>query len=319
MRSEFDDAEKVSNATLSSRVLTRSKSFAQHLADLIAHTRTYGIFPYFSARITLHNAHLSHALNRQVRALQCYNVAAKLAEEGTMVNLSARAGRILLLIGMGDDAPEEEEVDDAEIHHVVKTCQGMGGTLQAIGHILEASLSTEIMKSKYVMSFPCPFSRRCLPLPSCAPLFRQHLKSALNLATQSQDNHLRALVLALISAQYFYTAGDHAQQMLQTCEQLAAGLGAPPSKTPGSSAENAVVFGNVPMGLWVGERFLGTYFCAYGLSALFSSAEWLRCVTDLYKRAGKTARAEKQAATNAHYAEALDKLKMRGAPAVVIP
>lgn len=66
---------------------------------------------------------------------------------------------------------------------------------------------------------------------------------------------MRAAVLALIAAHYFHTAGDHALSMLQTCEQLAAGLGAPAAKSsaPGPSAPT----GNVRLGLWVGQKFLG--------------------------------------------------------------
>jgi hypothetical protein len=41
--------------------------------------------------------------------------------------------------------------------------------------------------------------------------------------------------------------------MLATCEQLAAGLGAPGKK--GKELVDAV--GNAPLRLWVGERFLG--------------------------------------------------------------
>ena len=100
---------------------------------------------------------------------------------------------------------------------------------------------------------------------------RQHLKRALELATRSTDNHLRALVLALIAAHYLHTAGEHARTMLQTCEQLAAGLGAPATKGAASAAGadggkgylTPVVVGNAPLGLWAGERFMGT--CSFHL------------------------------------------------------
>ena len=100
---------------------------------------------------------------------------------------------------------------------------------------------------------------------------RQHLKRALELATRSLDNHLRALILALVSAHYLHTAGDHARSMLQTCEQLAAGLGAPATKGAPSAVSvdggkgypAPVVVGNAPLGLWVGERFMGT--CSFPL------------------------------------------------------
>lgn len=83
------------------------------------------------------------------------------------------------------------------------------------------------------------------------------MKAALSLATKAKDNHLRALILALIASHYFHTAGDHALEMLQTCEQLAAGLGAPTDKSKHDSKDVAVPVGNAPLGLWVGERFLG--------------------------------------------------------------
>jgi hypothetical protein len=55
---------------------------------------------------------------------------------------------------------------------------------------------------------------------------RGHLRTALDVASSSQDNHLRALIIALISSHYFHTARNHAENMLLTCEQLAAGMGA---------------------------------------------------------------------------------------------
>lgn len=56
---------------------------------------------------------------------------------------------------------------------------------------------------------------------------------------------------------YILTASDHAQLMLKTCQQLAAGLGAPLDKAD-ELANGGAVAGNVPLGLWVGEKFAGT-------------------------------------------------------------
>ncbi|RDX44285.1 hypothetical protein OH76DRAFT_1359850 [Lentinus brumalis] len=273
MRSEFDIVER-------------------NLDVLIAHTRTYDIFPLFSARIALHHAHLAHALARPARALRCYRAAAHHSEPGSFVNVAARAGEIALCVGvrrrkatMGeawrqglsltdDDWTEDDEAEDLEERgaEVIELCHGMGGTLEAIGQVLQACFTPEILKAK------------------------QHLKHALELATKAQDNHLRALVLALIAAHYLHTAGDHARSMLQTCEQLAAGLGAPPTKgatTPGENGKAAtpIVVGNAPLGLWVGERFL-----------------------ELFKRFGKDTRAQKQAIVNAQLAKAVDTLARRDLP-----
>ena len=57
-------------------------------------------------------------------------------------------------------------------------------------------------------------------------LHRSNLRTALQLSTSAQDNHLRALILSLIASQYVHTSVEHAETMLATAEQLAAGLGA---------------------------------------------------------------------------------------------
>ncbi len=77
---------------------------------------------------------------------------------------------------------------------------------------------------------------------------------ALALATNSQDNHLRALVMAFIASQYMYTAGDHARSVLQTIDQLGAGLGA---SLKGDDGKVKTCIGNAPLRLWAGERLGG--------------------------------------------------------------
>lgn len=147
---------------------------------------------------------------------------------------------------------------------------------------------------------------------------RQHLKQALELATKAQDNHLRALVLALIAAHYLHTAGDHARTMLQTCEQLAAGLGAPPTKGTGATQNTKstpVVVGNAPLGLWVGERFLGES-ALHRIRCLVALSVPSTSVTELFKRAGKEARVQKQTAVNAQLTKAVSDLARRGLPAL---
>jgi len=86
------------------------------------------------------------------------------------------------------------------------------------------------------------------------------------------DNHLRPLVLSLIAAQYVHTSTEHAESMLGTAEQLAAGLGARPkiaSKAPSSANDTSKAdntkskakastdgIGNAHLRLWIGERAL---------------------------------------------------------------
>lgn len=87
---------------------------------------------------------------------------------------------------------------------------------------------------------------------------RQRLKSSLDIATLSQDNHLRALVIALTSAHYVHTASGHAGMMLDTARQLAAGMGALSSKSKNTGSGGAgEALGNAPLGLWIGEKFHG--------------------------------------------------------------
>ncbi|CDO77305.1 hypothetical protein BN946_scf184753.g55 [Trametes cinnabarina] len=294
MRSEFDVAEDVCIRPLGLHSPIALTTFVgQNLNKLIAHTRTYDIFPLFAARVALHHAHLAHALMRPARALRCYRAAAYHAEPESFVHIAALAAETALCIGVqrrralmggawrqglseSDEPWPDDETAQTVVEsgmEVVKMCRGMGGSLEAVGHVLEACLTAEILKAK------------------------QHLKQALEMATKAQDNHLRALVLALIAAHYLHTAGDHARTMLQTCEQLAAGLGAPATKdtlsaaTPGS--QGAIVpVGNAPLGLWVGERFL-----------------------ELFKRAGKESRVQKQTVVNAQLSKAVTDLARRGSPA----
>ncbi|KAJ7983176.1 hypothetical protein DFH06DRAFT_1440952 [Mycena polygramma] len=231
MRSEFDEAERTLNV-------------------VIAHARTHGLFSGALAhRITLLHAQLAHALGRPARARTCYRVAAQLAQEADDTGgvVAARAGEVALIVGIRARAraraagrqlaPFKEEAEFADVgeaelaqmgRDVAATCRGLGGAMRAVGEVLEGVLTTEILKAK------------------------QHFKNALTYATECQDNHLRALILALIAAHYLHTAGDQAQKMLATCEQLAAGLGAPGKK--GQERVDAV--GNAPLRLWVGERFL---------------------------------------------------------------
>jgi len=95
---------------------------------------------------------------------------------------------------------------------------------------------------------------------------RTHLRRALNLSTTSQDNHLRALVLSLIASHYLHTSNQHAKKMLETAENLAAGLGtqprsskahAPPTQPTATTVAVADTVGNAHLRLWIGERFLG--------------------------------------------------------------
>ncbi|KAF9461040.1 hypothetical protein BDZ94DRAFT_1299517 [Collybia nuda] len=182
----------------------------------------------------------------------------------------------------------EEDVEEMEELRrfggaVARECEGMGGNLRAVGEVIRACLVDEYLGAK------------------------THLKRALDLATTAQDNHLRALVLALIAAQYLHTAREHAETMLVTCEQLGAGLGA--EQKPGDKAEakgeekglgqgsvkgqekgrRGDAVGNAQLRLWVGERFL-----------------------ELYRWSGDGEKAQRQVRMNERFRRAVKDVERRG-------
>ncbi|KAG5642228.1 hypothetical protein DXG03_003373 [Asterophora parasitica] len=288
-------AEVVAISTLRSEFTPAQST----LDTLVAHTRTHGLFPAYAARITLMHAQLAHARGDVERAVRCYKVAGWVAsgrgggegeevekERDEWVRVAARVGEVWVRLGIlrrdkraGDEdngdlqetraedglryrqREQEHELEDLRRlgKDVMAECEGLGGTLMAVGEVLRACLGDEFLGAK------------------------QHLRRALDLATRAQDNHLRALVLALIASYYHHTARDHAMTMLGTCGQLAAGLGAvaktqkgatdgtpgvaasghtrtasgaaTPTRTASSAGRQGEAgIGNAPLRLWVGER-----------------------------------------------------------------
>ncbi|KAG1765283.1 hypothetical protein EV702DRAFT_981643 [Suillus placidus] len=128
----------------------------------------------------------------------------------------------------------------------------MGGTLEAVGKVVQAAVAGargEIVGAK------------------------SHLKFALSLSTLAGENHLRALLLAQVGAQYLHTAPAHAMETLAVCETLGAGMGAKQKEadvggkgkgkekekiSDGNAAKHDLI-GNALLRLWVGERFLGLF------------------------------------------------------------
>lgn len=200
------------------------------------------------------------------RAGTCYRIAAHLdgaspvgsssALGGGFIAAAARAGEALLRIGLSANhvsppssvIPSEQSTIQLDtstaalVKDALARCSsGASAPLPALGELISAALAqSHIIRSKSL------------------------LKHALELLGTAADNHLRALVLAVIGAQYVYTAPAHAMEVLAVCETLGAGMGANPKKQEGP--EVAPQFdetvskdgvGNAPLRLWVGKRFLG--------------------------------------------------------------
>lgn len=208
---------------------------------------------------------LTEARRQWGRAKDCYRVAAAVAQESgdNWLCVAAKAAGLALDLGLralgehaeqwriGEGEEQEAEGDNnidefewmAEAAELVKECHGMGGTLGAVGRVLQASL--DVQDGTATLSA------------------KTALKTALTLTTNSQENYLRALVLAMCSSHYLLTAEDHARDMLEACSNIACGLGVGQKKSTqsqsqlsqdASATEGGNKLGNVPLRLWCGER-----------------------------------------------------------------
>jgi hypothetical protein len=79
--------------------------------------------------------------------------------EDYWVNVSARAGELWLRIGIASMIEDEIEwtkemqVLRKEVVTIARECEGLGGTLQAVGAVLTACLSKEFLVAKYALKF----------------------------------------------------------------------------------------------------------------------------------------------------------------------
>ncbi|KAH7882576.1 hypothetical protein F5I97DRAFT_1969951 [Phlebopus sp. FC_14] len=297
-----------------------------HLDVLIAHTRTHDFFADYAPRITLHYAHLAHALGDTDRATTCYRVAAHLdgagpvgsqgGRVGGFVAAAARAGEALLHIGLAASrppagGPSSPPSTPTRIGTLTpppppRTTAGAVAAAAADDDETDAShldgptlaLAKDAIArcTAHASSAPFPALTALLSAALCpSHILRSKslLKHALALSGAAGDNHLRALVLAVVGAQYVYTAPAHAMEVLAVCETLGAGMGASVRRGgeggqggPQGGQEESAVVGHARLRLWVGERFL-----------------------ELFRRAGKESRVKKQEAFNAVYRAAVEKLE----------
>lgn len=135
---------------------------------LIAHTRTWDVFEEFSARIALHQAHLTHSLGKGTEALANYTAASTISEAGSFVNVAAILGHAGLLIGLSAHSPappvrvngENDAKTSTPVNRdsdgvlafgsrAIKLAKGMGGTLEAAGKVIQAATSAEILRAKW--------------------------------------------------------------------------------------------------------------------------------------------------------------------------
>ncbi|KAI6003452.1 hypothetical protein F5J12DRAFT_154292 [Pisolithus orientalis] len=275
-RCEFDAAEK-------------------YLDTVVAHTRTHGFFSEYAPRITLHYAHLAHGIGDADRAGTCYRVAAYVAGAGPVgaanantggfVAAAARAGEALLRIGLAAKQAAPNMASDFPI------VMGEESHSPYLNESTIALTKDAIARCSASASAPLPALAELLSAalsPSQIIRSKSLLKHALALSGSAGDNHTRALVLAVVGVQYVHTAPEHALEVLAVCETLGAGMGASEKKPAGMESQPIVCgVGNAALRLWVGERFL-----------------------ELFKRAGKEKRVQKQEEFNALYRSAVDAVRM---------
>ncbi|KAG1832855.1 hypothetical protein DFJ58DRAFT_870225, partial [Suillus subalutaceus] len=197
---------------------------ADLLCELVAISR-----PHQPSTSTLHATHLAHAFRDTERAGVCYRVAKSMDDERNAaagyVGAAACAGEALLRIGLCAQAQAHDENSntvvnedassdnsgwlDAETYAVagsaIKRCHGMGGMREAVGKVMQAAVAGT--RGEIVGA-------------------RSHLKTALSLSTLAGENHLHALLLAQVGAQYLHMAPTHATETLAVCKTLGAGIGA---------------------------------------------------------------------------------------------
>lgn len=130
---------------------------------VIAHTRTHGLWAAYSARITLYHGHLAHALCQVDRALECYRIAAYLAQKSSnsyingdhghalarIIRVAAEAGEVGLRLGLArqKNIPISEELRQRG-KEISQECRSLSGTLEAVGRVLDACLTDEIVLAK---------------------------------------------------------------------------------------------------------------------------------------------------------------------------
>ena len=71
MRSEFEEASNVSFISTYLISYLDDSPGVKYLNNLVAHTRSFEVFNLYAPRITLHHAHLAHALGEAERARDC--------------------------------------------------------------------------------------------------------------------------------------------------------------------------------------------------------------------------------------------------------
>ncbi|CAE6448910.1 unnamed protein product [Rhizoctonia solani] len=254
----------------------------QRLSELVAHTRNFGLFDSFAARISLHHAHLAHARGQTDRARTCYEAAIRTSSIGSFVHTSSSAGLLGLQMGIaardkyitsGSKIPSTPPPDTPTPKPDQKLLDACTYALAPLAHIL-TSPTLPIVRAK------------------------QELKIALDLSSKAQDNYLRAFGLAMGAAKYIHTAESHAGVMLGTVKSLAAGMGAVENKkgageSPSKEAredkskDKKSSPGNAVLGLWVGLRLY-----------------------ELHKRAGDAEHAKKQDLKNRRLIKAVGEIEI---------
>jgi hypothetical protein len=192
--------------------------------------------------------------------------------------------------------------------------EGYGGTMIALSHLISAILlnppfqrsshsrsplsspkkkattrrKKKVSSKKSSSRSPSSSPSKSASTPSTHLLkSKSHLRTALQLATISSDNYLRALILSFIGSHFVYTAPEEAAGMFGIVEQLGSGLGARPkvpasvsaqstpasgSKKQGSKQQQQQLVaqdapGNLPLRLYAGKKVLEIYRRAEGEDA----------------------------------------------------
>ncbi|CAG7853621.1 SubName: Full=Uncharacterized protein {ECO:0000313/EMBL:CCA73937.1} [Serendipita indica DSM 11827] len=169
IRSEFDDADRYLNETVSyiRAVDNNNSSAVADTATGNGHPLTEGgdLWKAFAPRVTLLHGQLAHALGKAPLALECYRIAAYMDERSngnaglSVIGALAVAGEVFVRVGLlkqgGEPFQFQGEVDDEQsilelASEVSEGClQGAWGEgMIVVGRIIAAAVTDEVIRAK---------------------------------------------------------------------------------------------------------------------------------------------------------------------------
>ncbi|CAD6586492.1 MAG: hypothetical protein CYPHOPRED_003557 [Cyphobasidiales sp. Tagirdzhanova-0007] len=193
------------------------------LMELISFTRSQSLWVIYSARITVLEGMFYHSL-----ALPRQGKAVRLAQKANVG--TKRESEI-------EESPFQEDLE-AFIKDILQDCKDSVSVTKMVGLIVEAITSGEIVRAK------------------------ARLSVALQLSNSTNSQHIKPLILALLSCYFLHTRNDQAQKMLHSSHLICRSMGGS-DKSKKDEHGNRIIgpetVGLARLGQWTGEQLLSVY------------------------------------------------------------